>query len=403
MRQRTFTSLFAGAALGTTGLFAAFTVAPLIAAHITGSPALSGVPGAAAVLGTALGAALVTSWSRRRGRRLGLSLGYAVGAVGGVIAVAAAQRASFALLALGMVVLGIGHSSNQLARYAAGDQFPSSRRASVMGWIIWAGTIGALAGPNLVAPAERAAERLGLTGLAGGYLVVALFFAAAAVLLAFAIPSAAALAGSADRPPPSLVAPVRLSGLLRGPLARAAALAMVVGQSVMILVMTVTPVHLGSHGQGLKGVGLVMSAHLVGMYVFAPIGGRIADRVGSLPVILAGQALLALSALLAAASRPTAGGPFLAALLLLGVGWSLGLVGGSSLLTRGLDAADAVRLQGATESLIWIAAAGASVASGLLLSARGYVVLCVAAACLTLLPIATIVVQRRSLAHAVAH
>ncbi|HUH08149.1 MAG TPA: hypothetical protein VML96_10125, partial [Egibacteraceae bacterium] len=105
MRQRTFASLFAGAALGTTGLFAAFTVAPLIAARITGSAALSGVPGAAAVLGTALGAALVTRWSRRGGRRLGLSLGYAVGAVGGAVAAAAVQRASFLLLAVGMVVL----------------------------------------------------------------------------------------------------------------------------------------------------------------------------------------------------------------------------------------------------------------------------------------------------------
>ncbi|HUH08458.1 MAG TPA: MFS transporter, partial [Egibacteraceae bacterium] len=316
---------------------------------------------------------------------------------------AAVQRASFLLLAVGMVVLGIGHSSNQLARYAAGDLYASTRRASVMGWIIWAGTIGALAGPNMVAPAQRFAEGLGLTGLAGGYLVVTVFFAVAAVLLAVAVPSAAALAAPAGREALPVAASARAADLLRTPRARAAALAMVVGQSVMILVMTVTPVHLGDHGQGLGGVGLVMSAHLVGMYVFAPIGGRIADRVGSIWVILAGQALLALSALLAAVSRPTAGGPFLAALLLLGIGWSFGLVGGSSLLTQDLNAADAVRLQGATESAIWIAAAGASVASGLVLSSGGYPALCIAAACLALAPIAVIILQRRSLTQAIAH
>ena len=44
----------------------------------------------------------------------------------------------------------------------------------MIGWIVWASTIGAVAGPALLAPSRDAAERLDLNGLIGPYVVCAL-------------------------------------------------------------------------------------------------------------------------------------------------------------------------------------------------------------------------------------
>ena len=57
LRRRTVKVLFSGVALGSTGHIAAVTVATIVAEDLSGSPLLSGAPGAAVVLGAAVGAA----------------------------------------------------------------------------------------------------------------------------------------------------------------------------------------------------------------------------------------------------------------------------------------------------------------------------------------------------------
>ena len=89
LRRRTVRVLVAGVALGSTGHIAAVTVAPIVASELTGTPALSGVPGAAVVLGAAVGASALSALMARRGRRPGISAGYGLGVIGAVIAIGA--------------------------------------------------------------------------------------------------------------------------------------------------------------------------------------------------------------------------------------------------------------------------------------------------------------------------
>ena len=109
VRRRITAAVFVAVALGTVGLFAAVTVAPLVAVELTGASTLSGVPTAAALSGTALGAAGLSRRMARRGRRAGLVLGFAVGAAGALVAVTAVVAGAFWLFVAGMLALGCGN------------------------------------------------------------------------------------------------------------------------------------------------------------------------------------------------------------------------------------------------------------------------------------------------------
>jgi MFS family permease len=96
------------------------------------------------------------------------------------------------------------------------------------------------------------------------------------------------------------------------------------------------------------------------MFALSPLSGRLASRFGTPLVIAAGLAVLAFSSALAAVAPPDGGVVLFLALFLLGWGWNLGFVAGSSLLTEGLSVSERTRLQGVTDALIWSSAAAAA-------------------------------------------
>lgn len=387
--------LFAGSALGATGYIAAITVASIAGSELGGSDRLSGVPGAAAVLGTALGAALLGGSVGRYGRRPGLVAGYLVALTGAVGALIAIAVASYPALLAAMFVLGAGNAGNHQARFAAADLAPPVRRSAAIGWIVWASTVGSVLGPGLVAPAGRWAVAAGLPDLAGSFAITILFTAAAALLYVLALhpdPARLAVGDSSAEAAPATGAGAAFAGTR----VRLALLALVVGQVVMVMIMTATPVHLRHQGHGLGWVGLVLSAHTLGMFAFSPLTGRLADARGPAPVVLAGQGLLGLAAILAAVG-PAGGWSQVLALFLLGLGWNFGFVAASSLLTAGLPAHIRPVVQGRADAVVWASSAVASVTSGVLLDLSGYAGLGVAGFLLVAAPTAALVALRRRL------
>ena len=183
--------------------------------------------------------------------------------------------------------------------------------------------------------------------------------------------------------------------LLRRPSVRAAVIALVAGQVVMTLIMTMTAVHMTQHGHDLTAVGVVISGHVFGMFALSPLSGRLTDRLGPMPVILAGLALSAGSAVIGAAAPPDGGPQLFLALFLLGYGWNLGYVAGSSLLSSGLASADRTRIQGVADALIWCSAAAASLGSGLVQSVAGFTALCLLGVALAVIPGMVLLARRR--------
>ena len=418
-RSRALRTLFAGVGLGSTGYIAAGTVSAIVATELAGTSSLAGIPAATVVLGSAFGSAWLSALMARRGRRAGLITGYTVGTVGALIVLTAGFAHSFLLFLAGTALVGISNSANQLSRYAAADMVPGARRASTLSTVVWAGTIGGVLGPNLGTLAGRYLAGFGIPELAGVYVVTFTLVTAAAVAIWVFLrpdPSELAWRPEEDRAPGAPVALVepaqgpssatppypRASGrdLLGRPSVWAAVIALVAGQVVMTLIMTMTAVHMTEHGHDIAAVGIVISGHVFGMFALSPLSGRLTDRLGPLRVILGGLCLSATAAVIGAAAPPDGGPQLFLALFLLGYGWNLGFVAGSSLLSSGLASADRTRIQGVADALIWCSAAAASLGSGLVQSVAGFAALCLIGVALAIGPAMILLARRRRITQA---
>lgn len=386
-RRRAFGAVFTGVAISTTGFLASNTVNGLVAEDLTGSTAWSGFPAAATVLGTAAGAAALARVVRRWGPRTGLTAGYMAATVAIGLAATAIVIRSFGLFVSALFLFGVGFGSNRLARYVAADLYPPEQRATMIGWIVWASTIGAVAGPALLAPSREVAELVQLNGLVGPFLVclTACVLASAAMQLA-----PRSLDTHLPVPPPSTGGPT-LRQLLGHPGVSLALSSMVSGQFVMVLLMTMTPLHIRHEGHGLGAIGLVISAHTLGMFAFSPITGRLADRFGRLMLLVAAVVVLVAACVTGMVASQGSYPLLVASLFLLGVGWNLGFVGGSALLTDSVAPAERVRAQGAGDAVIWGGGAIASIGSGWLLDQAGFAILSLLGAMLSLVPVWSLV------------
>ncbi len=396
LRRRMLWTLFAISALGSTGYIAAVTVGTIVAAEIAGDAAFGGLPTAVGVMGTATAAMLMSAAMLRFGRRPSLLAGLSIGMVGAAVAVAAVVVGSIPLLLVGSALTGFANGSGQLGRYVAADLARPERRASAIGTVVWGSTIGAVAGPNLIAVAGEAAEGVGLPTLAGAYIVTAIFIGLAVLLASVLLrpePYALADPSALAARPAGTVAPA-LGALLGRPTVVVGLVALVAGQVVMVLIMTMTPLHLRDHGHGLATVGFVLSAHTFGMFALSPLSGRLTDRFGSPRVIGAGLATLAGAAVLSALAPPDGGALLTLALFLLGFGWNLGFVAASAMLTTGLQLAERTRIQGLADGLVWTSAAVASLSSGIVVAQASYATLGLIATALLLVPAALLVTKR---------
>lgn len=363
------------------GLAAGVTVGALLARDMFGSDSLAGLPVALFTIGSAGAALLVGRVSNAHGRRYGLGLGYAAGAIGAAIVVLAAAIDSVALLLPALVVYGAGTATNLQARYAGADLAAPHRRARAVSTVLVATTVGAVVGPNVVSQLGDFAEGLDLPRLAGPFILAAVAYALAGMVLLVRL-----------RPDPLLLARERAANvplesigdrtdetfertetderINRSVIIGAATT--VVAQLVMVAIMTMTPIHMDRHGHSLSATGAVIAAHIAGMYLPSPLSGYLVDRFGGRRVAFASGATLAVAGVLAA-SIPNAGVVGLAvALAVLGIGWNLGLVSGTAIVTDAVPLSVRARIQGQVDLYVAIAGAGAGLGSGALVAATSY-------------------------------
>ncbi|MDG9705285.1 MFS transporter [Streptomyces sp. DH37] len=379
LRRRTAAVLVASQILGGLGVATGIALAAVLAEQVSGSEGLAGLAATSSVLGTAVLSLPFAALTAARGRRAGLALGYLVGAAGGGAVVLAAVLGSFPLLLLGMAAFGAGSSANLQARFAAADLVEPAHRGRAISTVVWATTVGAVLGPNIAAPAGRSVAGLGVPEAAGPFLWGAgVFLVAAALVFALLRPdpllTARALA-AADRDAPASAESrslrAGLAAVAASPRARLALVAVAGSHTTMVSIMVMTPVDLDHHGAGIELIGLVISGHITGMYAFSPLMGWLCDRVGRVSVILAGTALLACAALTAG----TADGHHVQSavgLFLLGLGWSAGLVGGSTLLTDSVPQDARAAVQGLSDLSMNASAGAGGALAGLVVAQAGY-------------------------------
>jgi MFS family permease len=304
------------------------------------------------------------------------------------------------LLLLFLLVYGAGTATSLQARYAGADLVGPQGRGRAVSSVLFATTLGAIAGPNLVAVTGDVAQHWGIPGLAGPFGLAALAYAVAGtVLFALLRPDplqVSRLIAAAEQPGTATAgqAPTTAAKPYAGSLT-AGAVTMVLTQVVMVAVMTMTPIHMQAHGHDLQATGLVIAVHIGGMYLPSPLTGLLVDRYGRVPVAVA-SGLTLLAAGVVSSTAPDDSVAVLAlALGLLGLGWNLGLLSGTAMVTDAAPLQTRAKTQGAIDLYVAIAGAGGGIASGMILSATSYAGLSVGGGILALAIIPLVTWRRR--------
>ncbi|MFI9596106.1 MFS transporter [Nonomuraea sp. NPDC052265] len=404
-QRRSLIVLVIAQVLSGVGLAAGVTVGALLAQDMLGSTGLAGLPSAVGTAGSALAAVAVGRASQARGRRSGLALGYAVGAVGSVGVIVAAVAGDPVLLFLALFGYGAGTATNLQARYAGADLAAPERRAGAVSIVLVATTLGGVVGPNLAAPTGGLARAFGIPYLAGPFLLAGAAYALAALVLAIWLrPDPLLLARALEAgpaaephaPPDDADSRTRPAGERRRPGVLVGALVMVITQLVMVAIMTMTPVHMHDSGSGAAASGLVIAVHIGAMYLPSPLTGWLVDRYGRLTIATASGLVLLASGLVAAGAPDDSVATFAVALALLGVGWNLGLVTGTAIITDAVPLATRARTQGLVDVSISVAGAVGGLVSGLVVAVAGYPLLAVGGGLLALAIVPVVVAAARN-------
>lgn len=419
VQRRTVALLGTAQVFGGIGTGATVSIGSILAVELSGSSAWAGAVATVMTLGAALAALPLAALADRRGRRIGQVAGLSAALAGAVLMVLAVVSGLFVLLVLGAAGIGVGSAASLQARFAAVDLADPEHRGLALSTVVWAVTIGAVTGPNLIQPGTVVGQALGLPPVAGPFVIsgAGLLLAAALLfvglrpdplLLARELAAQQARTGLQDAQAVEQAPAPRLAGrpgtgtagqgahdggtlarglrAIRGSRTALLAVAAVVGaHAVMVGVMSMTPLHLQelvegpgpSHaghtasGDVLVIIGFTISLHIAGMFALSPVMGWLTDKAGRAQTIMIGFTLL-IAAVAVAGFGQASTAAVAVGLVLLGLGWSAATVSGSTLLAESVAQESRVAVQGVSDMLMGAAGAVGGAVSGLVLSWTGY-------------------------------
>jgi MFS family permease len=161
-----------------------------------------------------------------------------------------------------------------------------------------------------------------------------------------------------------------LAEIMRQPVFIVAAGAGAFGYGVMNLLMAATPLAMQQCGLPFSDAAFVLEWHVIGMFAPGFFTGHLIKRFGVLPVMGAGVALTLVCVAIALSGLELQ--HFTVALFLLGVGWNFLFTGSTVLALSAYAPEEKNRAQAALNFLVFAVMAVTSLASGVLVTTRGW-------------------------------
>jgi predicted MFS family arabinose efflux permease len=345
---------------GTSTIFVA--TGGITGAMLAPDKGLATLPITVMVIGIWLGTLPVGALAKNYGRRFALEAGSAMGILAGVISSWAVLRGSFALFLVGSFCAGVYGASYQSYRFAAADTASETFKPKAVSWVLTGGILSAVIGPQLIiftkelwAPYLFAATYLGQAGLA---------LAAAVVLIFVKIPRVAATPRGVGGGRP-------LSEIVRNPRFISAAVCGAASYGMMNLIMTSAPLAMLACNHSVTDATLGLQWHVLAMFVPSFFTGGLIGRFGIDRVVVAGLALILISAVVAIAGITL--WHFWMALVLLGIGWNFAFIGATAMVTQCHRPEERNKVQAFNDFLVFGSMAVGSFSSGQLLASFGWV------------------------------
>jgi MFS family permease len=337
-----------------------FILGGLAGQYLSPNPCLATLPISLIILGSMLTAPVMATVMQKYGRRAGFMMGVTAGGLSAAIQVYALIHQSFALFLVGGFLTGIYMSAQGFYRFAATDTASPEFMPKAISWVMAGGLLAAIIGPQLV---KLTQDALAPVPFAGAYLtVIALNIFGLLLFMALKIPKPApVVAGQSSGR--------TIGQLLRTPQIAVAIISAMVAYALMNLVMTSTPLAVVGCGFETNQAADIVSAHVLAMYVPSFFTGYLISWFGVRKVIAAGLVILAGAGLTALNGVEITN--FYGALILLGIGWNFGYIGGTTMLAASHSPEERGRIQGLNDFLVFGMVTLASLSSGGLMNCSG--------------------------------
>jgi MFS family permease len=342
--------------------------------------------GPAIVLASAALAALPAGRAMdQAGRVPVLAVGYLTGAAGcGLAALGSSSELAPAVLG-GLVLVGAASGVALLSRTAAGDMYPTDRRARGIALVLFGAVFGAVLGPAVFSPL-LAGRDLDGEALAPLWLAAGAFMLVGCALVSAVRPDPRRIAELLEHEPAlSRTTDAPLRELLARPGVVPALIAAQASFAVMVGVMTLTgAVVVDHHGHEGHDVFPIIGAHVIGMYALVIVIGDLIDRIGRTPSLAGGLFVMAVSVISLLWVESVAATAV--ALFGLGLGWNLSFVAATAELADLTLPTERGRLLGFNDLLSGATGAGLALLGGVALSTLGVAALAIGGTLLVVAP-----------------
>jgi len=374
LQRRTIATLQLAQVPGQAAIAGVVAVLALFVGDLLGDDRLAGSGNAAFTFGAALMAPSFAAFSTRRGRRPALIAAFTIGACGAGVAAFGGQMRWVWLLLVGMVLFGGVQTASLQGRFVAADLAEPGEGPRAIAAVVWLGTLGAIFGPILTPLWKRLAPHFGLDPSVGPIAFAAIMALVAAAIISYRLrPDPLAVTGSID-PTASRVQPIKSVKrswvvIRRSRMVQLGLASMIVAQASMVAVMTMTPPHMRDHHQA-GSSPYVIAVHIAGMYGLAPWVGRFVERIRPDRAVMVAGVVLAsgtAGAVLAGYHRPL----IFVGLFLLGLGWNIGIISGSALVST-VGISERVEVQGTADLMMSFCGGLAAFGSGFIKRAWGF-------------------------------
>lgn len=358
----------------------------LVGSNLADDKTLATLPVAAIVIGTALTVMPAARLMQAFGRKpvFLINIVFMVGS--SLLAAWTISLGSFWGFCAAVMCLGSGLATVQQYRFAAMESVVPEQHAPAASFVLLGGLVAAFLGPELGQQGRFISD----AEFAGAFLLLALVLSLSLPALMMFKPK---LLGSASAKED--VAPRSLKEIARQPVFWLAILSSAIAYAVMSYVMTATPVTMHKlMGHSVEDTKWVIQLHICAMYLPSFFSGFLIQRFGQVKMLWVGLISYVISMLIA--WQGTALLNFYASLFMLGVGWNLLFVSGTSLLPQAYKNGESFKVQGVNDFTVFGLQAIAALSSGVVVYAFGWKFLLLSALPILCIQLALLVFWHRN-------
>nr|WP_281432926.1 MFS transporter [Aestuariivirga litoralis] len=337
-----------------------FATAGLVGLTIAPERALATLPPSAFYVGSILSTLPASFLMQRFGRKPVFLTGAVISVIGSGLAVWAIFHAAFYTFCFAILLHGVFQATSNFYSFAASESAAPEDKSLAISWVLTGGVIAAFIG---TLTASYAADWFTPYTHAGAYLAAGIL----AVLNMGVI-------ATTPLPKPKLAeisGPRRSWGeLISQPRLVVAMIAGAVSYGLMSFMMTAGPVAMTICGFDHTASSLALQWHVLGMFVPSFFTGLLIKRFGVGFITGSGMVIL-----IAAGVVGLTGITFIhfsAAMILLGIGWNFGFIGGTTMLTECYRPQERSKVQGVNNFGVTVLQTIASFSSGGMLALWGW-------------------------------